>query len=73
MLRRIEAALARKRRWTTTELADELGISLPLLRAGIEQLRQMGRLSRESAIDSCEVDRLPCRRCVQGPICPQRR
>ncbi|WP_067930243.1 FeoC-like transcriptional regulator [Alicyclobacillus kakegawensis] len=71
MLSKIEAAFTQCRVWTMDELASFVGVSPELVRAGIEQLKRMGRL-RENAVGQIEHCANPthhCNRCAFQGLC----
>ncbi|MCL6516988.1 FeoC-like transcriptional regulator [Alicyclobacillus sp.] len=71
MLSRIEAAFAERRVWTPEALAAYVGTSVEMVRAGIEQLKRMGRLTEDAAgrIEHCVQPDHHCDRCAFQGLC----
>ncbi|WP_029421432.1 FeoC-like transcriptional regulator [Alicyclobacillus macrosporangiidus] len=71
MLSRIEAAFAERKVWTIDGLAAHVGVSVEMVRAGIEQLKRMGRLTEDAAgrIEHCVNPSHACNRCAFQGLC----
>jgi hypothetical protein len=71
MLSRIEAAFAARKVWTMDELAAHVGVSVEMVRAGVEQLKRMGRLTESAAgrMGHCVNPTHACNRCAFEGLC----
>ncbi|WP_026963115.1 FeoC-like transcriptional regulator [Alicyclobacillus herbarius] len=71
MLSKIEAAFAVRKVWTLDELASFVGVTPEMVRAGIEQLKRMGRLTENAVgqIEHCVNPTHHCDHCAFQGLC----